>query len=253
MKRPLGRPPFNFSKSLQQRLNMYGLAASAAGVGLLALAQPSEAKIVHHQIGVALEGNENYPFNPAHQAVAPFSVVGSFINRSSEWWNRVWLRPNTQYAGALLAKNQFVGDLHAGEVIGQRRPFGEGAASGLLFTYGPYGGGTLKHHKGNFTFGHSDYVGFKFNIAGKPHFGWLRMRVSIHAFPGEKMTVAHLRDFAYETVPGKSIKAGQTNNAEDTSDEASNASLAAPAHAPAALGMLALGAPALSIWRREDS
>ena len=37
----------NLSESVHQRLNMYALAASAAGVGVLALAQPAEAKIIY--------------------------------------------------------------------------------------------------------------------------------------------------------------------------------------------------------------
>ncbi len=39
------RTPSRLSDSLHHRLNMYALAASAAGVGVLALAQPAEAEI----------------------------------------------------------------------------------------------------------------------------------------------------------------------------------------------------------------
>jgi hypothetical protein len=49
------RTPSRLSTALRNHLNMYSLAASAAGVGVLALAQPAEAKIVytktHHVIG----------------------------------------------------------------------------------------------------------------------------------------------------------------------------------------------------------
>ena len=41
------RTPSNLSDSVHQRLNMYALAASAAGVGMLALAQPGEARVVY--------------------------------------------------------------------------------------------------------------------------------------------------------------------------------------------------------------
>jgi len=41
MKRPR-RTASNFSETVQQHLNMYSLTASAAGVSLLALAQPAE-------------------------------------------------------------------------------------------------------------------------------------------------------------------------------------------------------------------
>ncbi len=45
MQRP--RIPSKLSDSLHQRLNSYALAASAAGVGLLALVQPAQAKIIY--------------------------------------------------------------------------------------------------------------------------------------------------------------------------------------------------------------
>jgi hypothetical protein len=48
MNRPSGpRKTTNLPESLHQQLNMYALAAGAAGVGVLALAQPADAKIVY--------------------------------------------------------------------------------------------------------------------------------------------------------------------------------------------------------------
>jgi hypothetical protein len=41
------RTPSNLSESLHRQLNSYALAASAAGVSLLALAQPAEGRIVY--------------------------------------------------------------------------------------------------------------------------------------------------------------------------------------------------------------
>src|SRR6202521_2398300 len=53
MKRsPRPRRTSELSKSLHQQLNMYALAASAAGVGMLALAQPAEAKIIYTKTDV---------------------------------------------------------------------------------------------------------------------------------------------------------------------------------------------------------
>jgi len=233
----------NHSESFHQRLNAYALAAGAAGVSLLALAQPSEAKIIHRHLGVALQGNDYYAFDPANQGAA-FEFLGSFINRTSVWWNRVWLRPNSQYAGALLAQNAFAADLARGAVIGRGGAFGEGASSGLLFTYGPYGGGTGKHHKGNFALGQTDYVGFKFNISGKEHFGWVRLKVSVRPFQGEMLTVSVLRDYAYQTIPGKSIRAGQTMEGADAGSVSGNLH-------NASLGALALGASGIPLRRQE--
>jgi hypothetical protein len=57
--------------------------------------------------------------------------------------------------------------------------------------------------------------------------------------------------YAYETIPGKAITAGATKGPEDDAQPAA-ATTTSPTSAPATLGMLALGAPGLSIWRREE-
>jgi hypothetical protein len=46
------KTPFRLSDSIQRKLNMYALAASAAGVGVLALFQPAEAKIIYTKTNV---------------------------------------------------------------------------------------------------------------------------------------------------------------------------------------------------------
>jgi len=88
-----------------------------------------------------------------------------------------------------------------------------------------------------------------FKIHGKTHYGWARMSVQA----GYVYINATLTGYAYETIPVKSIKAGQTKGKpDDAIVKSSNASLTAPAPEPATLGMLALGAPSLAIWRREE-
>jgi hypothetical protein len=63
---------------------------------------------------------------------------------------------------------------------------------------------------------------------------------------------AVLTGYAYETIPGKAIVAGQTKGTDDIS-EGPDAALIPNSPQPAVLGALALGAPGLSIWRREQS
>jgi hypothetical protein len=47
----------NSFELLHRRLDMYALAASAAGVGLVALAQPAEAKIVYTPSNIPINVN----------------------------------------------------------------------------------------------------------------------------------------------------------------------------------------------------
>ena len=69
---------------------------------------------------------------------------------------------------------------------------------------------------------------------------------------GPAARIQVLTGYAYETVPNKPIVTGKTKGPEDVNTaEPSPAALLAPE--PASLGLLAMGAPALSIWRREES
>jgi hypothetical protein len=56
---------------------------------------------------------------------------------------------------------------------------------------------------------------------------------------------------AYETVPNEAIIAGQTKGPEEGESRPASATRDAPT-APVSLGLLAMGAPGLSIWRREE-
>ena len=49
--------------------------------------------------------------------------------------------------------------------------------------------------------GQSGFVGFKFNIQGYTHFGWLQVSI-------DEIQAPTLHDYAYEDVPGRSILAG---------------------------------------------
>jgi len=63
-----------------------------------------------------------------------------------------------------------------------------------------------------------------------------------------------LSGYAYETIPNKPIIAGQTKSTDDIDDSnvRPNAALTVPTAESATLGALALGAPGLSIWRRDE-
>ncbi len=76
---------------------------------------------------------------------------------------------------------------------------------------------------------------------------WLTVRAQIRTG-----ITALLTGYAYETIPNKSIIAGKTHGADDA-EQPAPASLTIPAEKPATLCWLALGAPGLSIWKREGS
>jgi hypothetical protein len=72
------KSPSNLSDSLQQRLSMYALAASATGVGVLALAQPAEARIVYKATHVVVGRNGRYKLALNHDKIADFILVNTY-------------------------------------------------------------------------------------------------------------------------------------------------------------------------------
>src|SRR5580658_4777173 len=62
------------AESFHQRLNAYALAASAAGVGALALTQSAEAKIIYTQTHVVIGTNHIYELDLNHDGIADFKI-----------------------------------------------------------------------------------------------------------------------------------------------------------------------------------
>src|SRR5215831_893143 len=71
------RPPATaeLSNSLHHRLNSYALAAGAAGVGVLAVAQPADAKIVYTPAHVVV--GRTLPLDLNHDGIVDFTILVS--------------------------------------------------------------------------------------------------------------------------------------------------------------------------------
>ena len=235
------------SDSLNRQLSIYALAASAAGVSTMGLSQAAEARIV---------------YTPTHVKIAPLQPYGIDFDNNYQGKPNLHLLWNGTTSGhsSLIAytttggvaykpssrRIPFESAIVAGGKIGPERTFskpGPRMASHSRegeFWLGPWanGGKGVKDR----------YLGVKFIIGGKFHYGWTRITVTTG--PGDRgFTGMILTGYAYETIPGKSIIAGATKGPEDAE---SSASPSTPSSKPTTLGVLALGAPGLSIWRRES-
>jgi hypothetical protein len=242
------------SDSMHSRLNMYALAATAAGVASLALPQAVEAKIVYHAAHVTLDGP--YPLDVNQDGIPDFLLSCQPFVRSEHVG---FLNVSVTYNGAnnvLVSQSQhrLPRDLKAGFVIGpwaRSRFSHKDPTMAFIYTYGgkvvDYGGLWANGGKGV----KDRYLGLVFAINGRFHYGWARFNVS---FPNQTLK-ATLTGYAYETIPGKAIVAGETKGPEQISsiEYPGPSTLAAPADEPATLGLLALGASGLSIWRRKES
>lgn len=228
------RVPALLSDSLNVQLNAYALAASAAGVGLLVLAAPGEAKII---------------YTPAHEKIGPKSKFNLDLSHDG---NTDFTLTNGTYIGSFGTSLWFlsVGPARDGnEVWGHTFRSGRyGAASALFpkvriksaqhFAPGEKGMATLPLGSANTCSGpwanvRNRYLGFKFAIDEKTHFGWARLNVSCPYGSGE--IVGTLTGYAYETVPGRSIVTGQERGPDEL----------VTGNPPAELGRLALGAQGL--------
>jgi hypothetical protein len=230
------------SASVQRQLNTYTLAAGAAGVGILTMSQTTQAKIVytptHHVIGK----NGQYKLDLNHDKIADLTLVNAYGCNTDYCIDALSAKPSGRNGieGARgFLSIPFAYALKPGARIGPQAHF-----SGRLMASSQSSQGSL----GQWLNVANGYLGVKFIIHGKVHYGWARLTVQV---AGRAFIKTILTGYAYETIPGKSIIAGKTKG-PDNDIEVPNASLTAPTPEPATLGILALGSSGLSIWRREE-
>ena len=235
------------SKSnLNYRMALYSATAVAAGVGMLALAQPAESEVVvtHVKTPIPLVTSHGL----ATWATIPIDINGDGINDFSfsnyyfsyhSFHHTQRVVPLTGGEVVITGKGIFYGTAAAlpwGQRIGPSANFNSAVKDTIE---GTHSGGYFGNWKNSTT--KSLYLGVKFPIAGQSHYGWVRVEFA----PGLVGTIV---SYAYETVPNRPIRAGALKGMDAVKENASNASqVTGPS-----LGMLALGADGLSLWRREE-
>jgi hypothetical protein len=262
-RRPAPRKTVNLSESFHHQLNMYALAAGAAGVGMLALTTPAQAKIAYTPAHLKLHGQLTQ-IDLNHDGISDFVLeIYRGYGVSASFFLIVYPSPGNGAVGTAEGWFKSAVALRDGARIGPRRLFNE-ENPGQMVNRKEGAGGT-GYWAGQFADGGKGvkkrYLGFQFLIKGKIHYGWARIRIDIH----NGTFTAFLDGYAYETIPNKPIVAGQTKGTDDIDnsteqsqflDPGPGASLTSPIPSiqqAATLGALALGAPGLSIWRREET
>jgi hypothetical protein len=246
------RNPAALSPALSQHLNLYVLTASAAGVSLLALVQPSDAEVVYTKTHNVIGTNGVYALDLNHDGIIDFLIQERGFLFFSSGYNG--LRAKEALGNAVEGSSGLAAALSQGAPIGSGQQFISSASSvgEVMFDV------ACSVESGCSTVGkwrnvESRYLGLKFLIHGKTHYGWAQLSDEIQ---GNKIT-AVLTGYAYETTPGGSISAGQTQSgAPDSAQSAAPGSIgrysASPQTVqPASLGRLALGATGVSFSRRQ--
>ncbi len=229
--RPLSEPA-QLSNSFHQRINLYVLAATAAGVSMLALAQPAEGKIRYKKIHKQILPHDTLPFDLNGDGKVDFNLPDKFSCTSfCEYMDGsitvVPTRPANEIVGHAGRSFHSASALAAGVRVGPRSPF---SAGNKVMAFGGYDAGTQGpgYCAGPWVNVTGRYLGLKFTIAGKTHYGWARMNEACSSTNGENSAV--LTGYAYETVPNKAILTGKTQGGDEAAPQ------------PATLGRLALGA-----------
>ncbi len=230
------------SESTYRRLNMYALAASAAGVSLLALIQPSEAKIVYTRANIGLGSGVQLDLN--HDGKTDFYILDQTNYGKNSFCNVEPGRHNQ-----IMGTGNQAAALRAGVRVGSKGQFA--ASHTVLARFWKKSDTGTSYSTGQWRNVKNHYLGLRFVIQGKIHYGWARMTVIVNHGIGGVLT-----GYAYETIPNKPIITGDIIGDEKALGEngaksLQPASVAAPASEPVALGLLARGWPGLSVWRRE--
>jgi hypothetical protein len=248
------RTPHQLSASLLNQLNHYALAATAAGVASIALAQPAEAKIVYTPAHIKIPRPPRFngvsvPLDINHDGIDDFNINNFFGGSAPNSYAFMRVAGKPFGGNPALGKNCAAFALPAGMPV----QFNNDCVSGDGMAGWRTVGGNSTTFAGQWANGGKGvkdrYLGLRFMIQGQVHFGWARLNVNFNngAFAGL------VTGYAYETIPNKAIITGKTKGTEDDGVEhLSPTSTAAPTREPATLGLLAVGSPGLSIWRREE-
>lgn len=212
--------------SLNKLLSAYALACG--GAVLAVTAQPANAEVV---------------FKPTHRTITngvliipiahtdDFGLKDEFYTLSGSWSSQL-LTVNPEGGAAVVGNNQSASALYAGVVVGPAAQF----QTGKLTMAGAFQEVQVSSTRifGPFANTTNRFLGVKFAIRGKVHYGWVRFSRVTASAHGKLKVSATLTGYAYETVPGKTITTGQIHDEIAGSRRAS-------------LGQLARGAARTSV------
>lgn len=225
----------HLNQTLDKNLLAYTAAASAAGVGVLALAPVSQAKIVYTPANDVISPHSYLLLDLNHDGIADF-LLSNFYTGSSKGIAYAYV-----FGAGLYSSNKVLGNSHnSARALAARRRVG---SSAFTFQSAPFmladncDGGNVIQQYGKWQNATKKYLGLQFITSQGINYGWARFDVSE---TGCKIT-ATLTGYAYETIPFTPIVTGRTKGHNVITLE------------PATLGHLARGASGLSAWRRRNS
>jgi hypothetical protein len=224
------------------------LAASAAGIGAVAIPQSAQAQIVYTPAHEVLEAGATVNLDLNHDGITDVAIVNRIsIGRSGHTFSArgsLLAIPGAGPDGGVARRYyNAAGAFRPGQKIGSSRSFA--SQRDLMCT--AYLG--LDYYFGSWMpFATNRYLGVRFTLNGKPHFGWVRMNTTWRET--KEGIKGLITGYAYQTQPETAIAAGDRGDGKSvdpTSDSIPESS--GSENRPASLGTLALGADSLQVWR----
>jgi len=234
MKRP-ARVPSQLSESLHHQLNAYALAASAAGVSLLALTQASEARIIYTPANIKIYARHHHFLDINHDGVRDFALSNNYrvgIYCDGCVTASIIVGPRVQVQG-----NQLWGVIGCASALSSGVKLGPSfkfAASNteMFYSFVNTRYSSKDHTRCFWKNATNRYLGLKFVVNGTAtHYGWARLSLK-----KSRHYTLILTGYAYETIPNKPIITGKTHGGNE-----------------ATLGRLAAGASAIPAWRKAGA
>jgi hypothetical protein len=247
---------------LEKRLAAYALAGAA---GVLGASQLASAEIVFTPANVTITNSQSLNIDFDHNGTpeVTLSIITGF-NPSSASFSAIGLRDTVRIIGNRpgFAKNSYAWAFTRGQKIGQSDHFLPSSAKPWL----AYANAYYFYYLG-FPQTSNRFLGLRFKVNGQAHYAWVGFS-SVHVSFNNRVAIisAAIRGFAYETVPNRTILAGQIKGTfdeagvmpEDSNGAFSGAKATASAHVanqvqlPPMLELLAFGSSVIDIWRREQ-
>ena len=208
------RATATLKSKLERNLLAYAAAASAASLGLVGTASPAEARVIYtpkHQ-EIFTGGNEFLSIDLNHDGI--FDFFFGLDGSSNDYLSLRVERRGSSVNGIQVGKSVswYANARKRGGEIGPQKRFSPQLVMAARLE--------STSHQHYYLFGSwvnvkGRYVGLKFKINDKTHYGWARWNV--HIDQGPVLSIhATLTGYAYETNPDKSIVAGDEGAAART-------------------------------------
>jgi hypothetical protein len=205
------------SETFCRKLNSYAVAASAAGVGALALAGTAQAKIIYHHADIKLEpDNGGVYLDLNHDGIDDFHFTNGFsvqlrVRRGSDAYSfsSMDVKPALLLNGVYTAESRggvCAAALKKNVTVGPESPFKTGETA-VEMAFDSNGGA----HTCPWVGVKGAYLGVKFNVNGKDHYGWVRVNELQNGTGGFPSVIV---GYAYESVAGKAIMTGATSGGD---------------------------------------